>query len=188
MSAYDVVLFLHILAAIFGFGVAAVAHATMFRLRSAGDVGEVRGHLRVLDKTGPLFPVAAVLLLALGGLLVHLSDSEEKWHWSNGWIVTAIVALIAVEVIGGLVIGRGVKGLERNVADMAGPVDAPTRSLLADKPIWLASHLNTAVIASGVLLMMTSKPSGLTSVVVVLVGAAIGLASAVPFAKPFVRA
>ena len=184
MSTYNVVLFLHVLAAIFGFGVAAVAHSTMFRVRSASSLDEVRGHLRVLGRTGPLFPISAVLLLALGGLLIQLSDTPAKWHWSDGWIVTAVVVLVLAEALGGLVIGRGVTAIEKQLAAAPnGPVDAGTRELLADRPIWFASHVNTATIAA-VVLLMTSKPSGLASMLVVLVGAAVGLASAAPFAKP----
>jgi hypothetical protein len=184
MSAYDIVLALHIFALVFGASVAAVAHSTMFRLRSAPDVATARDHLRVLDKTGPLFPIAGVLLFLFGAALIHLSDSSNKWHWTDGWIVTAIVSLVVVEGVGGVVIGRGVKQIDRRFEQLAaGPLDASARALLADRPVWLASHFTTAVIMS-VVLLMTTKPSGVVSVLVVLIGASIGLLSAVPYAKP----
>ena len=184
MSAYDVVLFLHILALVFGASVAAVAHSTMFRLRSAPDLAAVRGHLAVLDKTGPLFPISAVLLFGFGAVLIRLSEDPDKWHWSDGWIVTAIVTLVVVEAVGGIVIGRGIKRVGKQLASVPdGPVDRSTRAALADPEIWLASHLTTALIMS-VVLLMTTKPSGVTSAIVVVVGGILGLLSAVPYAKP----
>ena len=94
------------------------------------------------------------------------------------------MVLVLAEVIGGAVIGRRVRGIEGQLSSVAdGPVDGATRSLVADRQVWLASHLNTATIVT-VVLLMTTKPSGVVSVVVVLVGAVIGLASALPFAEP----
>jgi hypothetical protein len=183
MNRYDLVLALHILAAVFGFGLAAVAHSTLFRIRSATDLRQVRDHLRILKKTGPLFPVAAILLFAFGAYLIHLSSGQEKVHWGDGWIVIAIVSLVIVEAVGGLVIGRRVAALARSLESMEGSVDAATRLRLADRPVWLASHFTTAVIAS-VVFLMTGKPSGGTAVTIVVVGALVGLASAVPFARP----
>jgi hypothetical protein len=184
MSAYDVVLFLHILALVFGASVAAVAHSTMFRLRTAPDMATVRGHLRVLDKTGPLFPIAGLALLVFGGILIHLSKDPDKWHWGDGWIVTAIITLVVVEGVGGVVIGRGIKRVEAQLASVPdGPVDGSTRAVLADRGIWLASHLTTALVMS-VVLLMTTKPSGVASAVVVVIGGALGLLSALPYAKP----
>lgn len=184
MKAYDVVLSLHILAVIFGFGVAAVAHTTMFRLRHARTMQEVRTHLPILDKVGPLFPVAALLLFAFGAALIHLSPHDEKIHWSDGWIITAIVTLVVVEAVGGAVIGRGAKALTGKLEGAPdGPVDASTRALLADKGIWIGSHFTTAAIAS-VVFVMTGKPSGTGAVVTVVIGALVGIASAVPFTKP----
>jgi hypothetical protein len=174
---------LHILAAILGFGIAGAAHSTLFRIRSATEVRQVRDHLRVLEKTGPLFPVAAILLFVFGAYLIHLSSGEEKFHWGDGWIVTAIVSLVVVEAVGGLVIGRRVAGLARSLESADGTVDDAMRARLADRPVWLASHFTTAVIAS-VVFLMTGKPSGTTSVLIVVIGALVGVASAVPFAKP----
>jgi hypothetical protein len=184
MKTYDVVLFLHIMAAIFGFGVAAVAHTALFRLRAATEVRQVRDQLPVLEKSGPLFPIAGILLLALGAWLIQLSPSGDKFSYSDGWVLTGIVSLVIVEGVGGAVIGRRVKALvEKFGAAVDGPLDAEARSRLTDRPIWVAAHFNTAVIAAVVLIMVT-KPSGVASVVTVAIGALVGIVSALPFAKP----
>jgi hypothetical protein len=188
VSTYEVVLSLHILAAVFGFGVAGVAHSTMFRLRAARDMGQVRGHLAVLDKVGPFFGIAALLLIVLGAWLIQLSPSEEKFHWKDGWVLTALISLVIVEAVGGAVIGRRVKSIIGKLEGVPdGPVSADTRELLADRPVWMASHATTAVIAS-VVFVMVGKPSGVGAVVTVLIGAVVGIASALPFAKPVTAA
>jgi hypothetical protein len=184
VSQYEVVLSLHILAAVFGFAVAGVAHSTLFRLRGATDMRQVRDHLAVLDKVGPFFGIAALFLLVFGAYLIEIAPKEDGFGWGDGWVVTAIVSLVVVEAVGGAVIGRRVKGLVRRLEGVPdGPVTADTRALLADGPIWMASHATTAVIAS-VVFVMVGKPSAVGAVVTVLIGAAVGVASALPFAKP----
>jgi hypothetical protein len=184
VSLYEVVLSLHILSAVFGFGVAGVAHSTLFRLRGATDMQQIRGHLAVLDKVGPFFGVAALLLIIFGAYLIQIAPSDADIGWGDGWIITGLVSLIVVEAVGGGVIGRGVKALSGKLEKVPdGPVTAETRALLADRPIWMASHATTAVIAS-VVFVMVGKPSTAGSVVIVVIGALVGIASAVPFAKP----
>jgi hypothetical protein len=182
METYDVVLFLHIAAALFTFGVAAVMHVLLVRLRGMGEVRQLREQMPVLHAAGPLFPAGAVALFALGAWLVQLSD--EKIAWGDGWVLTAIVALVVMEAVGGAIIARHSARLEEAVAAAPdGPVPAEIRALALDRGIWLGAHFSTAV-ALGIVFLMTVKPSGATSVVVVVVAALVGLASAVPFLRP----
>jgi hypothetical protein len=185
VSQYEVVLSLHILSAVFGFGVAGVAHSTMFRLRSSTDMSQVRGHLALLDKVGPFFGIAALFLIVFGAYLIQIApDDEPEIAWKKGWILVALISLVVVEAVGGAVIGRGVKAIIGKLEGVAdGPVTAQTRALLADKPVWLASHATTAVIASAVFVMV-GKPSTAGAIVTVLIGAVVGLATAIPFTKP----
>ena len=133
MSLYDVVLSLHILAAVFGFGVAGVAHSTMFRLRGSADMRQVRSHLAVLDKVGPFFGISAALLIIFGAYLIHLAPHDAPIHWRDGWVLTALISLVIVEAAGGAVIGRGVKAIIGKLeGGPDGPVTAETRAVLAD--------------------------------------------------------
>ena len=185
MSLYEVVKSLHILAAAFGFAVAGVAHTTLFRARAAREMRQLRERLAVLDKVGPFFGVAALLLIIFGAYLIQIapSDKADEISWGQGWILTALISLVVVEAIGGLVIGRGVKAIIGKLDGVPdGPVSAQTRALLADKPVWLASHATTAVIAS-IVFVMVGKPSTTGAIVTVLIGAVVGLASAIPFTK-----
>jgi hypothetical protein len=185
VSLYEVVKSLHIIAALFGFGVAGVAHSTLFRARAARDMSQLRAHLAVLDKVGPFFGIAALLLLTFGAYLIQIAPDDKKdVGWGEGWVLTALVSLVVVEAVGGLVIGRGVKAISGKVeAAPDGAVSADTRALLADKPIWMASHATTAVMAS-IVFIMVGKPSTAGAIVTVVIGALVGLASAIPFTKP----
>ena len=186
MSTYEVVLSLHILAAAFGFAVAGVAHSTMFRVRAADDMTQVRKHLGLLDKVGPFFGVAALLLIIFGAYMVQNPHprGDDEIGWDQGWILTALISLVLVEAVGGAVIGRRVKAIIGRLEGTAdGPVTAETKAVLADGPVWFASHATTAVIAS-IVFVMVGKPSTTGAIVTVVIGAVVGLLSAVPFTKP----
>jgi hypothetical protein len=185
MSLYEVVLSLHIMALGFGFAVAGVAHSTMFRVRAATDMRQVRERLHVLDKVGPFFGIAALLLIIFGAYMVqNPPEGRDDIGWDQGWVLTALISLVLVEAVGGLVIGRGVKAILGTLeAAPDGPVTADTRAVLADKPVWLASHATTAVIVS-IIVLMVGKPSTTGAIVTVVVGALVGLVSAIPFTKP----
>ncbi|MBK5307763.1 MAG: DUF2269 family protein [Frankiaceae bacterium] len=184
MSGYEIVLSLHILAAALGFGVAGLAHTTTFRLRGATDMRQVRERLGLLDKVGPFFGIAALLLLAFGAYLIQSAPADKDIDWGKGWILTAIISLVLAEAVGGVVIGRRVKAILGQVESVPdGPVGAEIRPLLTDPQVVVASHAVTAVIAS-IVFIMVGKPSGATSTVIVVIGAVVGVLSALPLLKP----
>jgi hypothetical protein len=185
VSLYEVVLSLHIMALGFGFAVAGVAHSTLFRTRAAGTMQQVRERLHLLDKVGPFFGIAALLLIVFGAYMVQNPPADrDDIGWDQGWVLTALISLILVEAVGGLVIGRGVKAIIAKLEGVPdGPVSADTRALLADKAVWLASHATTATIVS-IIFLMVGKPSTAGAITAVVIGAVVGLASAIPFTKP----
>ena len=185
MSLYEVVKSLHILSMGFGFAVAGVAHSTLLRTRAASSMQQLRERLHVLDKVGPFFGVAALLLIIFGAYMVQNPPANRhNIGWDQGWVLTALISLVIVEAVGGLVIGRGVKAIIGKLEGVPdGPVSADTRALLASKPVWLASHATTAVIMS-IVFIMVAKPSTAGAITTVVIGAVVGLVSAIPFTKP----
>jgi hypothetical protein len=137
----------------------------------------------LLKAAGPLFPVGALLILAFGASLIQISDRADKIRWSDGWVIAAIVGLAAMEAVGGAIIARREKVLHDAVeAAPDGPIPAHVAALVRDKGIWYGSHFATAE-ALGILLLMTTKPSGVTSALVLVVAGLIGVASAMPFLR-----
>ena len=94
-------LFLHILMVIIGLSAAAVLHVALLQLRAADDVAAARSWPRVIAVLEILLPVAALAILLTGAWTLQASGGE--FGWSQGWVITALVGLVAVETAGGLV-------------------------------------------------------------------------------------
>jgi uncharacterized membrane protein len=168
-----VVLFLHITAAIVAFSMAAVLHAALHAGVRARDVREMRTWARLVHLLDPLFPVVALLLVGLGGWLIHLSGGE--FRWSDGWVVTALVTLVVLEALAGVLIAPKAKLLVREVEKAAdGPMPAKLRELTRDAGIWYVAHAATFGFM-GIVFLMAAKPNGLWSPIVVAVGISVGL-------------
>lgn len=182
MSTYEVVLFLHIAVAIFAFGVSAVLHTALFRLRATTNRRELSAWMPVIKKAEPLFPISALVLFGLGAWLLQLSDGD--FGWGDGWVLTAIGGLVVMEIVGGAVLGPRMKKVHAAVeADSGDTVSESTRATVTAPAIWYGAHTTTGI-AVGIVLLMAAKPTTATSIAVLVVAAVLGVLSAVPFAKP----
>jgi hypothetical protein len=172
-----VVLFLHITVAIVAFAMAGVAHTALQAVGRATSVAEARPWARVMHRIEPLFPVMALVLLGLGAWLVHLgAHTDDRFSFSTGWILTAIITLVVVEAMGGAVLaprGKKLNGLILEAGD--GPVTDEIRAAATDRLFWHAAHLTTFAFL-GVVFLMAAKPSGAWAVLFPVVGAVIGVA------------
>src|SRR5690242_10533608 len=99
VTSYGAVLALHIVMVLASFMMAAVIHTILFQMRWARDVSALRAAPRLLGPAERLLPLSALVVLGSGAWLVHLSGGGVRW--SDGWIVTSLVALVVVEAIGG---------------------------------------------------------------------------------------
>jgi hypothetical protein len=177
VTLFGFVLFLHILTAIVAFMMAAIVHAGLPALARARDVREMRSWAAVLHRLEPLFPIAALILLLLGAWLVHLSAGEIRW--SDGWLLTSLIALIVVEGVAGAKLAPKAKAAVKAVEEAPdGPVPDSLRRTAGLEPwIWYPSHVATFGFAA-VVFLMAAKPAGAWAVVIVIVGALIGVAAA----------
>jgi hypothetical protein len=176
-TLFGFVLFLHILTAIVAFMMAAIVHAGLPALARARDVREMRSWAALLHRLEPLFPIAALLLLVLGAWLIHLS--KGRVHWGDGWLLTSLISLIVVEAVAGVRLAPRAKAAVKAVEDAPdGPVPDSLRRTAGLEPwIWYPSHVATFGFAA-VVFLMSARPSGAWSVVIVIVGALIGVAVA----------
>ncbi len=171
MHLVDVVLFLHISAALLAFGTAGALHAVEWLSRGATSVGELRTSGRA-GGLGRLFPIAILLLLLLGAWLLHLS--EGTFSFSDGWVWTAVVALVILGATGGLIMDKHAKAFRSLLAATPdGPIPDAMRELAFDTRSWTVGHFDTAL-ALAVVFNMTTKPDTLGAIVVLVVGGAIG--------------
>ena len=174
VSLSGLILFLHIAAAIAGFMIAGVLHVAMQALGRGRTVAEVRFWGRVVHRLDPLFPLVALLLLGFGAWLIHLS--RGAFSWGDGWLLTSVIALIVVEATMGVLVAPRSKALVRRIEEAAdGPIPDDVQRLVRDPLLWHLSHI-ASVGFIAVVFLMAAKPSGAWSVVLVIVGALLGLA------------
>lgn len=176
IDLFGVVLFLHISVAIVAFAMAGVMHTSLQAVARAGMVQEMRSWGRVMHRLEPLFPLMALLLLGLGIWLVHLGHgTDDGFSFKDGWVVTAIVTLVAVEAMGGAVLaprGKQFTTMIEHAPDGAVADDLHARAV--DPAVWYAAHITTFAFL-GVVFLMATKPEGQWAWLFPTVGAVVGV-------------
>lgn len=173
ITQYNVALFLHVLFVIAGFMIAAVLHVAMNVMVRAKTVEEAHSWGRVVHRLEPLLPIAALLILLVGGWLI--GASHKVWHWGDGWILTAVISLVVIEGLAGAVLAPRSKKLVAAIdAAGAGPMTPELRKQASDPMIWDIAHIATFGFL-GVVFVMTNKPSGGGAVIIVVIGAIVGV-------------
>ena len=177
VELFGVILFLHIGVAIVAFAMAGVMHTALQTMSRGTTVQELRSWGRVMHRIEPLFPIAALLLLGLGAWLVHLgAKADDGFSFSDGWVITAIVTLVAVEAVGGAILaprGKKLTALMEQAAD--GPVPDEIRAATRDPMVWYAAHITTFAFL-GVVFVMAAKPAGAWAWLFPAIGAVVGIA------------
>lgn len=174
VDLYGVILFLHITVAIIGFVIAGVLHASLHALARAGTVSEIKFWGRLVHRLDPLFPLVALLLLGFGAWLIHLSGGDFKW--STGWVLTAVISLVVIEGVMGATVAPRAKAVVKAIEEAAdGPVPDDIRRTAYDPMLWHLSHV-ASVGFVGIVFLMAAKPNGAWSVIIVIIGALLGVA------------
>jgi hypothetical protein len=173
ISEYNVALFLHVGVVIASFMVAAVLHASLHALVRAKSVQQMRPFAALVHRLEPMLPILAIFILGFGAWLI--GASHHAWHWGDGWIATAIATLVIVEGLAGAVLAPRTKKLVAAIeAAGDGEVSGELHQQAMDPMIWDIAHVGTLGFL-GVVFVMTNKPSGWLSAVIVVVAAIIGV-------------
>ncbi len=115
IHAVDVVLFLHIAAAVFAFGVAGLLLAALAQMRRAQSVAVLRSWQRLAHRIEPWFPIIVLVFLGLGGWLI--ASSHNEFSWSDGWVITSVAALVMMLAYGGATLAPNGKRLHAMIED-----------------------------------------------------------------------
>ncbi len=178
MDTYHVVLYLHLLALLIGFGAAAIVGVCLFRLRAAQTLEQAAPWGMLAGQTEKAFPVAIIGLFATGAYM-----TSDVWTWSTHWIEVSIAGLVVVALQGPLVAGRRAHMLKQALMENGpGPLGARARALTRDPALWLVSLANPGIVL-GIIWNMTNKPSTTASIAAVVVGYAVGAAAALGFTR-----
>jgi hypothetical protein len=171
MSTYDLVVFVHVLAAVVlvGGGILA-APAIDVAIRRATTVTELRRWLTAARPLGLINPISSITLLGSGIYLASIGD----W-WSAPWVHIAVVFWVVNAVLANVVVNPSHRRVAQLTSDAEGDEIGPELDEVRTSPgartasdLMLASDL-------GILFLMVMKPSGYSSAVLVLIVAYVGL-------------
>lgn len=169
MSLYPYALFLHIVAVLGLFIATGVEWTTLFGVRSAKNVAQVRQFMNVVAAFELVFPVAALLIMVAG-----LYMTFTVWGWSHGWISVSLLALILMGILGPTINARRMKAIYASArATPDGPVPASLKKLINNRVLW-TSVMAMSFVDLGIIYLMTIKPGWIETIVVMIVAAAAG--------------
>jgi hypothetical protein len=177
VKLYDVVLFVHVLAALTlfaAFGIAQVGGAVLLAGRT---IEQIRVGAGVIHVTARMFPLALTVQVASGLYLV-----SQGWAFTAPWVVTALAGAVVIAAAGSGVADRrfaAIRAAANRADDNSAPPELADR--IADPALWAWLWALNGL-ALGIVWLMTVKPGWAGSIGVTvglsLVGAAIGRARA----------
>jgi hypothetical protein len=174
MDFYSLLIFLHVLGGVgvfVGLGIEVVA---LRRLERAVSVDQARSWVGLMREGGRIGPVAMVTILLAGVWMMALRWGPEPW------ILTALVALIAMAILGAALTRPGMALLGAALTQEEDELPGRFRTNEATGSLSFSLWLRVAI-GVGILGLMTVKPEMLGSLgimgatVVIGVGAALRL-------------
>jgi hypothetical protein len=178
MDTYHVVLYIHFIALLIGFGAACVVVVCLFKLRSAQTGTDAAPWGILAGQTERIFPVAILGLFASGAYM-----TSKVWTWGTGWIEVAIVVLVLLVVQGAGIAGRRAHALKHALEENGpGPLGDTAKRLARDPALWVVSFANPGMVL-GVMWAMTEKPDTGIAILAVVVGYFVGAALALRLSR-----
>ena len=179
MSLYSFVLFIHVMAAIGLFVGLALEGFVSIRIGRAREREQMRFFTRTFDRLRWLF-IPSFAGILLGGLYLG-------YRFGNGtfWLPAALVATLAMLIIGGSMTGRSMAELKRATANPETGFDA--LSAQAKSRALALSYGLRVGLALGIVFLMTTTPGRLPSLAALVVGSIAGLAIASLMRKAWTR-
>ena len=166
---YTIALFTHIVGVLGLFTSVALELASLFGLRRAQLLEEVRAWASLHQVIAWAFPLAALLTLGAGLFL-----ALDAWGWKVPWIDVAFFAFIAMGLHGRFNASRH-QQLRRAMGEaLSGPLPAELLPHLNDEVLWSSTLLLTAI-GLGIVFLMTVKPDLLGSLLAIAVAIVAGL-------------
>ena len=153
MIAYSSTLFIHLAAALVLFIAFGLEWAASHFLRAATTPDEARAWLR-LARLGPLFsgPALAVLILS-GGYLGYITGLMKQ-----GWIAASFLGILFAFLPGVVIHLPRMKAIRDALSTSPSPLAPAVISKLRD-PLLATSVRTRALLALGIVYIMTAKPT-----------------------------
>jgi hypothetical protein len=173
VSVYSISLFLHIVGALGLCAVLAMEWASLYNLRRATEVGQVREWIRLLGVPRVLGGPTALTILVTG-----IYMTATRWG-PQAWIVVGLAGMVVIAVLGAAVSGRRAGAIARALPAEDGPISTALRQRLHDPALRLSLSLRTALFL-GVVFVMTTEPNTAGALAAMVMAVVLGLAAAIP--------
>ena len=179
MTTYNVIVFVHIVAAVVLVGGGLLATPRVHdAIRRATTLSELRRWLAIGRPLGRINPLSSLALLASGIYLASVGD----W-WRDAWVQVAVALWVINSILASVLVKPTMARLaqvafaaEDSVVDRELDALRASPRLIVTSDVMLASDL-------GVLFLMVTKPSGYLMSVLVVIAAQVAM-FALRFARP----
>ena len=172
MSGYDLLLFLHITAALVAFGMSAFLHGSEWLARRARTVAELRP-LGAAMRYGFVMPISGTTLVALGVALVLASPADEKFGFGDPFVWCGLVAFVLLTASGAVMAPYSRAIAEAVEAAPEGPISPDLHRTVFARSGMVVGHMTTALLVA-VVFDMTTKPNALVAPLALVVGLGAG--------------
>lgn len=166
MTLYSLVLFVHVVSAIGLFVGLALEGFVSLRIRWAQDAQQMQFFLRAFDRLRWIF-IPAFAGILIGGL--YLASYYGRGTY---WIPAALIATLAIMLVGGLITGRKLNQLKKALSKADETFQ--TLSVRAKGRLLIVSYGLRVGIALGIVFLMTAKPGLWPSVYALIAGCSTG--------------
>src|SRR5579862_2880530 len=179
MSAYTVVLFLHIASAIAFFVAYGFEWVASALLRRATTADQARSWLRVFRVSPPLSCVGLLLLIITGGYLASLTHAMKQ-----GWLMASFVAIFVVLGIGFAMILPRTRAIRTALSSGNEALSTDVVTRLQSSSLSVAVRVRF-LLSIGIVFLMTVKPPLEISFAALAGFLVLGIVTAIPtFSKP----
>ena len=171
MNAYNIALFVHLIAVVLAAGATAATKLATSRRIRARTVGEALEWHNTLMAASKVFPISLIIFLMSGGYMLSVARVAT---WSTGWIVaglTGVVLLFASGIFLGVKGGALKRVLEQHASQGA---DRPAPRLVPPMVIAVLPMINTGIAISVVFDMATKPTSIPLALGIIGIGVALG--------------
>ena len=165
MTPYKIVLFVHFLGMVglfVGYGLEWTASSL---LRRSTTTGQVRSWLRIYGLSLPISGPGLLILIISGGYLASTTGEMKQ-----GWISAALLGIVFALGIGFVFILPKIKALRAALPQGDAPISETGLERVQD-PMMVTLIRVRAILALGIVYLMTAKPEALSASLFILLGA-----------------
>lgn len=173
MSAYETVVYLHLLSLLAGMGAATIMTLCAARLRAARTLEQAVPWGMLSGQTAKVFPLVVLGLFGTGAYL-----TSDRWTWGTGWIWVSIAGLAVIGLQGPLIGKRRGEAIRQALQENGpGPLGPAALRLTHDPALWTVTLSNPAMVFA-IVWNMTQKPGTAAAIASIVIAYAVGAALA----------